>query len=652
MMLLLAAGTSFAGEMLAPLSARAKRPAIQPLNNAPLAAAADTLALPFFDDFSAATNGIPDQNKWLDRTVFINNTYGINQPTIGAATFDILNEKGELYEQTNSYGFTADSLTSKPIRLLPADTLGGVFLSFYFQPGGYGDMPEREDSLVLQFRLNDTTWISAWRASTDKTLKTNAAHVMQEFMQSIDTQIYTLSDTFQTKFYRAMVPIPKRFCYSGFQLRFVNYASRATSEIEGMTGNCDTWNLDMVYLNRNRTIADTVMIDVALQQPVKSILKGYESMPWRHLKLSTRAQREQLFTGGKVLLGYNVANLAKSASSFTTSVNLRCVQGGALNKGDRGGHNIQADTVRSDFEHYLSSEDILSPSATQDSVAFDIKLYIDSYNANPGLRSVLVANDTSTYEQKFYTCYSYDDGTAENGYGVFGNSASRARIAVQYYSYLADTLSSVYIYFNSTQDGGNLQPFTLSVWNDVGGAPGQQLYSESNHTAEFDSLNSFVCYKLTRKVVVNGLFYVGIVQQSNALLNIGFDKNRAPAGKLFVDEGNGWVKSAYDGVGALMIRPSFAPFTWDETTGAPREKTTYTVVAYPNPADEELYLKLPSELQDKNISAKIISYTGRTLLHRVDVTDVINVSGLPQGAYLLQLLINDKPVAIQCFLKR
>jgi hypothetical protein len=173
--------------------------------------------------------------------------------------------------------------------------------------------------------------------------------------------------------------------------------------------------------------------------------------------------------------------------------------------------------------------------------------------------------------------------------------------------------------------------------------------------AEFDSLNFFVRYKLTRKVVVNGLFYVGIGLQNSTMLNIGFDRNRTSVGKLFVDEGNGWRKSDYDGLGALMMRPSFAPFTWEEelgTAAAPREKTTYNVLVYPNPANDELRFVMPEELQGKNVSIKIISYTGSVLLHRVDVTDVVNISTLPQGAYFLQLLLNDKPVATQRFLKR
>ena len=55
----------------------------------------DTLNLPFFDDFSKPTV-YPDQSKWLDNFVFINNTYSNQQKTAGVATFDALDNTGRL----------------------------------------------------------------------------------------------------------------------------------------------------------------------------------------------------------------------------------------------------------------------------------------------------------------------------------------------------------------------------------------------------------------------------------------------------------------------------------------------------------------------------------------------------------------------------
>ena len=45
--------------------------------------------LPFFEDFSG--NSIfPDNNKWIDHSVYINNTMGVNVISRGVATFDAI----------------------------------------------------------------------------------------------------------------------------------------------------------------------------------------------------------------------------------------------------------------------------------------------------------------------------------------------------------------------------------------------------------------------------------------------------------------------------------------------------------------------------------------------------------------------------------
>ena len=46
--------------------------------------------LPFADDFNQ-TSYFPENSRWTDNDVFVNNTYPINPPTIGVATFDGLN---------------------------------------------------------------------------------------------------------------------------------------------------------------------------------------------------------------------------------------------------------------------------------------------------------------------------------------------------------------------------------------------------------------------------------------------------------------------------------------------------------------------------------------------------------------------------------
>jgi hypothetical protein len=105
----------------------------------------DSISLPFVEDFSYSGNHA-DYDKWLGFSVQINGNLPLKPPTIGVATFDGLNWKGNPYSNSTTSG-NADTLTSKPFRLAyaPSDSL---YLSFFYQPGGRGNFPEFIDSLI------------------------------------------------------------------------------------------------------------------------------------------------------------------------------------------------------------------------------------------------------------------------------------------------------------------------------------------------------------------------------------------------------------------------------------------------------------------------------------------------------------------------
>ena len=108
-------------------------------------ATSDTLELPFFDDFSASYM-YPDSSKWSDKYAFINSSCGKNPISIGVATLDALNEYGNVYP-TLPFGMSdvSDFLTSKPINL-QRNASDSIYLSFFYQCGGNGDVPEFRDS--------------------------------------------------------------------------------------------------------------------------------------------------------------------------------------------------------------------------------------------------------------------------------------------------------------------------------------------------------------------------------------------------------------------------------------------------------------------------------------------------------------------------
>ena len=90
---------------------------------------------------------------WLDNFAYVNETYPIDPPTIGVATLDGLNEKGLPYNKSSvlAYGI-ADYLTSRPIDLGGLANNDSVYFSFFYEPKGYGDYPNKNDSLLLEFK--------------------------------------------------------------------------------------------------------------------------------------------------------------------------------------------------------------------------------------------------------------------------------------------------------------------------------------------------------------------------------------------------------------------------------------------------------------------------------------------------------------------
>ena len=129
------------------------------------------IKLPFFEDFSNYL-GYPNPNLWEDRQVFVNNTFAVYPPTLGVATLDAIDENGRIYSHATNGQFSADTLTSLPIRLDSNFSFhrkmylsDSIYLSFYFQPAGgsknypsdpwekVGDTPEFHDKLVLELDI-------------------------------------------------------------------------------------------------------------------------------------------------------------------------------------------------------------------------------------------------------------------------------------------------------------------------------------------------------------------------------------------------------------------------------------------------------------------------------------------------------------------
>ena len=200
----------------------------------------DTISLPFIDDFSYYSRSTqPDQKLWMDQYVYINNNYPIQPRSNGVATFDALDADGNIYKNSSAT-FPADTLTSSPIDL-GVSGLNNVYLSFFYQPQGYGDSPEPADSLILQFKSPVTKqWRSVWNTPG------TATHPFKQILLRVEGE----------------------YLRKGFQFRFVNMVSLDQDQFNpGRKGNADHWHIDYVRMDKNRSETDTATLDVAIIAP-------------------------------------------------------------------------------------------------------------------------------------------------------------------------------------------------------------------------------------------------------------------------------------------------------------------------------------------------------------------------------------------------
>ncbi|MEA3317407.1 MAG: hypothetical protein U9R54_05580, partial [Bacteroidota bacterium] len=440
----------------------------------------DTLSLPFIDDFSSS---IAQTNSkwWIDNNAFINQTYSKNPITIGVASLDAIDNTGEVYTNNDDV-FLADFLTSKAIDL---DYQGNntIFLSFYYQPGGLGDIPEPKDSLLLDFYSPTTDkWQTVWFStynSIDSTLTEEYLYNNDTLVRKADT-ILNLYEQFSS----VILPInSEEYLKPGFQFRFKNYVSLSNnSEVPSVIGNADNWNLDFVILDKNRNINDTIINDIAFIKPLSSLLINYESIPWSHFP---RANAYEM--NDSIVIEYK--NIGEEPWNVLREFEIEDITGDEDIFSFTGGVGAAIPAFTSEM-YYRNMNYIFPYKPEIDSARFEIRAYMvtDTFTARAPYRW----NDTVKYLQKFYNYYAFDDGTAENGYGLLGDGTKYGEVAHLFETYKEDTLQAIQFYFNKTLNAANQNYFKLMIWDNNNGEPGNLIYSQKGVKPVYeDSLNKF-----------------------------------------------------------------------------------------------------------------------------------------------------------------
>lgn len=563
-----------------------------------------------------------DRSLWADFYVYRNIHMPVNPPTIGVATFDGIDEYGAPYnfQEPNSYG-VADYLTSKPIDLSAFAAGDSLYLSFAYQPQGLGFFPGPQDSLVLEFRApGQPVWDHAWSVPGDE------LHPFKKVMIKLT----------QAKYFK-----------KGFQFRFKNYA--------GLSANKDHWMVDYVYMNANRTHADTLFRDIALVSPPPTILDVYTRMPfqqftkpdvnekWENNQISNLwsndigvyYEHSFIGPGNNVLSVYPFDNLP---GQYDTT----CVQPYATNGYDAN--------VRHTTPFFSYDFDVQWPGGVPftSKQVFKVQHRIQAFNCPKGagwtpFTDIHAENDTSIYTQVFSNYYAYDDSTAESSIYL----GSQGEVTTMFETHFADTLRAVQFHFNPQTNPVTSNNFTIVVYKDNNGKPGDSLYTQTYVLPQYAMWgpNGYTTYILTRPVPVPaGKFYVGWKQNTIFKINIGFDKNRDNTDRHFYKTTGSWNSYSdpdlgYDGT--LMIRAVVGgPVTPGEFLGTPVYETpaeiTHSLLLYPNPVSDRLYFR-SSMAPEKIMQVEIYDLQGRQVRSdNLAGYESISVQGLQPGVYLLR----------------
>lgn len=542
---------------------------------------------------------MPSYTKWLDNFATQNYNFPYLPPSIGVATLDGLNEMGRPYNvrSLSVYG-SADTLTSKPIDLSTLQDADSVYLSFFYEPRGFGDWPNLYDSLKLQFYNSYTSsWDQVWGVSG-----------------------YQSAPAFPDTFRQVMIRIPSTivptqdYMYKGFQFRFLNNAST--------TGMNDHWHIDYVRLDKTRSVTDTSITDIAFQYQFPSILKNYTEMPaWQYVDSTDRVDSLELY----------VTNLDPDQ---------------AINNPPATSYSIVA------TEHYPTVQPVYSSTSSFNATLENtIALFPStSYSLAPGQDSTVIRslatinvpnalrlNDTISATQTLNNVLAYDDGTAEMAYGL--RNLYLKKFGYEFNLHQPDTIVGYQVLFTNTESDVHDLVFVFNLWDSISVnnpfADDTPRYTSSNQVPLYvDSVSGFATYRIS-PLPVSTHFYFGWSQTDTRNLQIGYDRNSIKGFKhMFVYSNGVWLPTGVQTQGSPMIRLLMRRSSQIATSV--EEARLSTIRAYPNPTTGLVKFDLPDEGGTYHLA--VYSSGGQLCVDQTLRSDhTADLLALPAGIYMLRL---------------
>lgn len=556
------------------------------------------LLLPFYDDFNQQAV-YPSEERWVDRDAFVNNNFPILPPTIGVATLDGLDELGQPYSTDDRSFGRADKLTSRVIDLSSLSESDQVYLSFYWQAGGYGEIPEKDkDYLVVEFLDENDVW--------NEVLKIKAPTQVNDFTQEF-------------------IKLEQSFFHEAFQFRFSNFGSLA--------GSADHWHIDYVVVDKNRNPNfETSASDVSYIHGQGKFFKNYQQMPFKHF------QEDWLVDSFSALIQNNFLNVIDIVDNFT----IKNLSNQTIIKSYNGPSTDIESLASINYQYPMFDWSGVQP--TEDTLVIEVKYHFSSSaeNASPDF---VRANNELVEHIIFGNTFAYDDGTAERAYRLI--NFELGKLAVKFNLTTSDTLRAVKIHFPDFPYAPQDPYFNLVVYKALDSTGGQQdevIYKESFlkksdfYAPDSTRHHAYSYYKFKPELndnqgflVVEDSFYIGLEFEKHNDVDVGFDMNTPSSEYIYYNVGEGWYSSQFQG--ALMIQAVMGEQIPDFPTSI-FERQIKQFLVYPNPATHSL--QIDKEIV-KGDTYKIYDLSGKLLQQNPLIHSNIDIQSLNSGAYILWL---------------
>jgi len=569
----------------------------------------NVVQLPFWDDFSTSKLW-PDDTKWVNSdNVRISNSIALNAPTLNVAVFDGVDAFGAPYNPATLISGKTDSLTSCFIDLsgITPEQADSVYLSFFWQLNGRGELPDEGDSIVLEAKRPDGTWDRLWSQTG-----------------GIDNE--------NEEFEQVLIQITSDYWHGEFQFRFQSYTN--------LTGPFDTWLIDYIFLNKSRFPTDIAYLDRALTRRPSFLTAPYTAMPTEQFFSDpakyVAATNSEFYNLNDVFQPILYSTIVRDEESATEI--------------ERLNDDILANPLPGPFERRVFESPALDPNlldANADSLRLETSYFINSGD-NFFIENIDSNNDTTFAFNVDYRVndtvrmttvikdyFAYDDGEPDFAAGI---NQRGGQLAYRFYAEERALLTHIDINFPLTQQAG--EPIEIFVRSALDNQESSLLYQNSYSVLRPESLGQLRSYRIDPPIFVQDTFFIGYVQATNNFLAVGLDKNNNSGSEIFYNVSGQWRPNEFV-EGSFLMRPRFDKAIAQAQPSVGGE-TNPEVAIFPNPSDGRFYIAgnaTQLEVYDNYGSRQAFTLDQR------DRGVWIDLSENKKGIYLLKFFIDGKPVA-------